>query len=322
MSLRLRSVMNNLLLKYHEIKIASGVKSVSIDRYINYIDDFYINNNIDSIVYTKELHSLWIKERNDLEGHYVRYIRTIYLIEFLSFIKSLGYDVYIPRRLPYKSSNFIAYIFADEELYKYFEYIDSFFSYKDPMVALYVPIVFRILLSCGTRIGETLALRVEDIDLNEGVIHLKETKNSRFRSIPMSSSLLSLLKQYCDKCLYLKSKDDFFFSHIDKRKVDEQSIYHIHRKALEYAGVPYIGSTKGPRLHDLRHTFAVKSLKQFEDRGCDLNNVLPILRQYLGHTNISATEKYLQLVSQNYNDVLDKTKDTELSIMKGENNDD
>lgn len=315
MALRLRSTISNLLKKYHDIKISSGTKAVSIDRYVNYIDDFYFDNKIEEITYTKDMHLLWLKQRNDLEGNYVRYIRTNYLIEFLSFIKSLGYDVYIPRRLPYKSSNFVAYIFSDEQLLKYFEYVDSFFSYKDPMVALYVPIIFRILIGCGTRIGETLALRVEDVDIVNGVINLKETKNSRFRTIPVSDSLLKVIKQYCDKCLYLKANNDFFFSHKDGRKVKEQSIYLIHRKALDYASIPYIGSTKGPRLHDLRHTFAVNSLKKFEENGCDLNNVLPILKQYLGHTDISATEKYLQLVSENYVDVLTKTKKTELFIM-------
>ena len=321
MTLRLRSGICDLLKQYHDIKIASGTKAVSIDRYINYIDDFYFNNNFKEMVYTKEMNSLWLKERNDLEGNYVRYTRNNYLIDFLSFVTSLGYgDVYIPRRLPYKPVNFIAYIFSEKELEKYFEYIDSFFSYKDPMVALYIPIIFRILIGCGTRIGETLALKVEDVDIINGIIHLKETKNSRFRTIPISDSLLTVIKQYCDKCLYLKTKNDFFFSHKDGRKVKEHSIYLIHRKALEYANIPYIGSTKGPRLHDLRHTFAVNSLKNFEKRGCDLNNVLPILKQYMGHTNIHDTEKYLQLVSENYFDVLDKTKETELLIMgAGEN---
>ena len=320
MALRLRSVVSNFLIKYRDIKISSGIKAASIDRYVNYIDDFYFENEIKEIIYTKDMHSLWLKQRNDLEGSYVRYTRTNYLIEFLSFIKSLNYDVYIPRRIPYKGSNFVAYIFSDEQLSKYFEYVDSFFSHKDPMVALYVPIVFRILIGCGTRIGETLALRVEDVDIANGIIYLKETKNSKFRAVPVSDGLLKVIKQYCDKCLYLKTNKDFFFSHKDGRKVKEQSIYLIHRKALDYANIPYIGSTKGPRLHDLRHTFAVNSLKSFEERGCDLNNVLPILKQYLGHTNISATEKYLQLISENYIDVLSKTEKTESFIMGGDEN--
>ena len=126
MTLRLRSGICDLLKQYHDIKIASGIKAVSIDRYINYIDDFYFNNNFKEMVYTKEMNSLWLKKRNDLEGNYVRYTRNNYLIDFLSFVTSLGYGVYIPRRLPYKSVNFIAYIFSEKELEKYFEYIDFY----------------------------------------------------------------------------------------------------------------------------------------------------------------------------------------------------
>lgn len=55
MTLRLRSGICDLLKQYHDIKIASGTKAVSIDRYINYIDDFYFNNNFKEMVYTKEM---------------------------------------------------------------------------------------------------------------------------------------------------------------------------------------------------------------------------------------------------------------------------
>ena len=216
MTLRLRSGICDLLKQYHDIKIASGTKAVSIDRYINYIDDFYFNNNFKEMVYTKEMNSLWLKERNDLEGNYVRYTRNNYLIDFLSFVTSLGYGVYIPRRLPYKSVNFIAYIFSEKELEKYFEYIDSFFSYKDPMVALYVPIIFRILIGCGTRIGETLALKVEDVDIINGIIHLKETKNSRFRAVPISDSLLIAIKQYDNVKIKFTKMDRLFFTNLDR----------------------------------------------------------------------------------------------------------
>ena len=305
MPLRLNSVAADELFKYRSLKLAVGVKPVSIDRYISYIDDFYLENNINQIIFTKDMNDLWLKNRNDLEGNTVRYTRTNYLIEFLSYLSSQGYEVVIPRRLPYKESKFVAKIFTQEELIEYFEYIDSFKNTRDSMAALYTPIIFRVLIGCGTRIGETLALKVEDVDLCNGIIHLKETKNGKFRSIPVSRSLHNALKLYGAKCLYLKNKDDFFFSHIDGRKVQEQTIYNIHRQALNYAGIPYI-----------RHAFAVNSLKHFEERGCDLNNVLPILCQYLGHSKISATEKYLQLVNENYNDVLDKTKNTESIIME------
>lgn len=227
MPLRMTSVVKEELSKYRDIKIASGIKAVSIDRYISYIDDFYNKYNIQEIIFTKDMVALWHRKRNEQEGSFVKYARTSYLIEFLSYLTSQNYEVYIPRRIPHKPSKFVAKIFTDEELVKYFEFVDQFENNRDPMTSLYVPIVFRILIGCGTRVGETLALRVEDVDLKEGIIHLKTTKNGKFRSIPVSDSLLKVLRQYAMKCLYLKNNKDFFFSHIDGRKVKEHSIYLI-----------------------------------------------------------------------------------------------
>lgn len=315
MPLRLNSIFKNLLSDYREIKLANGIKDVSIDRYISYIDDFICSSGIQEIAFTDQMVKDTYKKRNTTEGDLVRYIRINYLIDFLSYVRSLGYEVCIPRRMPHKPSNFIATIFTDEQIKNYFKYVDQFKNIRDPMVALYVPVIFRILYGCGTRIGETLSLKVEDVDLENGILFLKETKNRQHRAVPVSDSLLIILKKYSEKCLYLKTTKSYFFSHIDGKRVSEQSIYNIHRKALESAGIPYVGSTKGPSLHDWRHTMAVTSLENFEKRGCDLNNVLPILSKYLGHTTIFFTEKYLQLVEHHFDSVLDKSEQTEKYIM-------
>ena len=76
-----------------------------------------------------------------------------------------------------------------------------------------------------------------------------------------------------------------------------------------------MGGGLGPRLHDWRHTFCVNSLLNFEKRGCDLNNVLPILMQYVGHNRVSSTERYLKLVAEHFDEVINKTNDTTLYIL-------
>lgn len=315
MPLRTKSCFKNLLLEYRKVKIASGTKDVSVDRYISYFDDFISNQNINEIVFTKDMNAEWIKPRNKSEGNYVRYTRVNFSIAFLSFIKSLGYDVHIPRRLPFKATRFTAHIYSEHEIEKYFEYIDMYENRNNLMAAIYTPVIFRILYGCGTRVGETLSLKVQDVDLENGVLFLKETKNDRYRAVPVSKSLLKVLVKYSEKCLYLKRNQDFFFSYLDGRRVGEQSIYLIHRKALEYAGIPYIGSNKGPRVHDWRHTMAVTVLERFDRNKCDLYNVLPILKQYLGHVAISSTEQYLQLVEMHFDSVLSKTLGTEMKVM-------
>lgn len=311
---RLKSCFKQELENFRDLKAASGIKDVSIQRYLNYFDDFINEACIQKIEFTKEMNDQWIKfQRN--EGPAIRYTRVNYSIEFLRFLKGKGYDVYIPHRLPYVGPNIQHYIYTEAERDKYFEYIDSVDHAKDPMAALYIPVIFRILYACGTRVGETLSIKAKDVDLESGIILLRESKNGKERLIPVSDSLHKILKTYASKCLYLKNDDDYFFAHIDRRRVDEQRIYWIHRKALEYAGIPYVGNGKGPRVHDWRHTMAVMSLEQFLKKGADLYNVLPILKTYLGHTNIASTERYVHLVQQNYDNVLDKTIKTERTIL-------
>ena len=265
-------------------------------------------------MFDKKLITKWYKFKPE-QGEFTKFIRISFSIRFLNYVRSLGYEVEIPRKPRTISSKQQCYIFNSEEIRQYFKNIDSYYSIKDPMVALYLPVIFRILYSCGTRIGEVLSIKVKDVDLETGIILLKETKNEKYRQIVVSDELRCLLKQYADKCLYLKKQNDYFFSHIDRRRVSEQSIYRFHRKALSDSNINYVGGGSGPRLHDWRHTFCVNSLLNFEKRGCDLNNVLPILMQYVGHSRVLSTERYLKLVAEHFDEVINKTNDTTLYIL-------
>ena len=317
MTLRVSSVFKDLLLAYRDIQLASGIKMATIERQLNYFDEFIKENNIKDIKFDHDTAIKWLNYRSE-QGPLTRNIRISWSIHFLNYLKSLGYEVYIPRLPRYVASRFQAYIFSDDEIKRYFENIDTYFSNKDPFVALYLPAIFRILYTSGTRVGETLSIKVKDVDFENGIIKLKETKNGKERYVVLNEDVRILLNKYANKCLYLKTDDDYFFSHIDKRRISEQSVYRFHRKALRDSNIKYIGRGSGPRLHDLRHTFAVKSLIKFEKEGFDLNNVLPILSKYLGHSNISATEKYIRLVADHFDDFINRTKGITAYLMDGD----
>lgn len=320
MTLRLSSVFKPYLMNYREVLLASGIKEASFQRQMNYFDRFARDNNIDTIEFTKE-HSSRLYQFMPEQGEFTRYIRIGWTIKFLLYLKSNGYDVYIPRLPKCTTSKQQSYIYTDEELNKYFENIDRYYDEHDPFVALCLPVIFRILLSSGTRIGETLSLKVSDVDLDNGILKLKETKNKKERYVVVSDEMKKLLNLYADKCLYLKKNDAYFFSQKNGKRINELSIYNYHRKALSDSGIRYIGGGKGPRLHDLRHTFAVNSLSNFEKEGSDLYNVLPILSQYLGHASIASTERYLRLIVEHFDEVILKTEKT-TAYINGENNND
>ena len=159
----------------------------------------------------------------------------------------------------------------------------------------------RSILPYSPPLPRTYAIAPKkDVDLKEGIIALYETKNNCARYIVVSDELKSLLNRYAERCFYELSDDDYIFSCSNGHRLSGDFLYELHRKFLDRAGIPYIGNGNGPRVHDFRHTFAVRSFKQLVDSGKDLYVALPILSTYLGHKTIYATERYLRLTVSIY----------------------
>ncbi len=108
--------------------------------------------------------------------------------------------------------------------------------------------------------------------------------------------MLTYMKSYRSNPLVANAKSIYFFPAPDGGFYDTSTIYDIFRKCLFDAGIPHRGRGKGPRLHDLRHSFAVHILNKWSSEGKDIYTCLPILRTALGHDRITTTEKYLRLV--------------------------
>ena len=126
------------------------------------------------------------------------------------------------------------------------------------------------------------------------------------RVVPMSDSLLKLCREYSDRHNDNRLSDSYYFSPNGTRRYSPQTIYNRFRDVLFYSGIPHRGKGKGPRLHDLRHTFAVHSLRQLSERGEDLYTVLPVLSEYMGHSSVSSTQYYLRLTAEVYPDMIKK----------------
>jgi integrase len=133
-----------------------------------------------------------------------------------------------------------------------------------------------------------------------GIIKLVEVKNNCERYIVTGSDMRELLNRFADKTFYLIDDDDYIFLSARGERRQGHRIYEIHRMILKEAGIPFLGNSNGPRLHDWRHTFAVRSFKQMVDSGMDMYVALPVLSTYLGHKTIYATERYVRLTMELY----------------------
>lgn len=159
--------------------------------------------------------------------------------------------------------------------------------------------LLRVLLLTGLRRGEALALKVSDVDLATAVLHVRCGKLGKARFVPVAADLADRLRSYDAKVrteVAERSADDAFFPGPDGHRMGRPStLYGTFRRVLECAGISHRGRGEGPRLHDLRHSFAVFRLLSWYEQGADLRAKLPLLATYLGHVGLETSQVYLHM---------------------------
>lgn len=291
--------------QYLDIKAASGFKEHSFYFPLRTFDRFCKKEKISEPVFTREMNERWIL-RGTHEAATTHYSRVNAIKHFLMYLAKEGFSVYVSRDVKFIPTDFSPHIYTDDEIKRFFLAVDNYRSPNNPKNAIQLPIIYRTLYCCGTRITETLSIRKKNVDLENGIIKLHMTKNSEHRYIVLSDEMADLYRQFADKCFYLLGDDDYIFTNSRGRQFSQKSFHELHTELLRRANIPYIGDGEGPRLHDWRHTFAVRAFKQLSDSGWDMYYALPILSTYLGHKTIYATEGYIRLVNSYYPDILRK----------------
>lgn len=285
-------------------KRALGSKCRSEVETLNQFDAYCIEHGLTKIALPQELFDSWCEKRPHENGS-TQHARVEHLRLFAKFLTNNGIDAptaFFP--LPRLSKTFVPYIFTHEEIARFLVAVDKTsptMHYGMPsLIHLVSPVLFRMLYCCGLRVGEALKLKTENVDLTAGVLHLLETKGNKERLVPMSATLTQICSEYRNKLVVKNYGSEYFFPAPDRLHYATCTIYDRFRQCLFAAGIPHGGRGKGPRLHDLRHTFAVHTLNAWAAQGRDLYVALPILSAYLGHSHLKSTEQYLRLVPEAY----------------------
>jgi integrase len=212
---------------------------------------------------------------------------------FAKYLDTIGHSGVLPD-VPRAKSNFIPYIFSDEEISQLMHLADNLqmkeHSPYSPHIELKIPMILRILYGCGTRIGETMALQRKDIDFKAGTIFLRTTKCSKERRIPMHESLVQILERYCLAIGIMQDPDAYLFPGKKQgQPCVSRCVQEWFSRLLELANIDQRAKEPGERgasLHCLRHVFVLKSMQQMEAAGhqVDLNDLL--LPTYLYQSSI------------------------------------
>lgn len=154
------------------------------------------------------------------------------------------------------------------------------------------------------RASEAASLKLEDVDLRNGVLTIHEPKNGKDRYVPMSPSVIHATQWFHNSIHPGGLQGDaFFFTGKYNDYINRHRIYHWFRLCIDKAGIDHMGKGQGPREHDLRHSFCVHSLRNLYLAGIDLYCTLPVLSVYVGHKSIAATQYYLRLTADMYPDI-------------------
>ena len=152
-----------------------------------------------------------------------------------------------------------------------------------------------LLYTTGIRIGEALSVNLEHFHRTERRIYIAEGKFRKARWVPLSDSTCRALEQYLRKRSQIRprSPDSPLLINQRSQRLHQCSVNQTFRNLLRQCGIHH-SKPIGPRIHDLRHTFAVDRLLAWYRDGQDVNARLPWQATYMGHVDVHSTQVYLQ----------------------------
>jgi Site-specific recombinase XerD len=294
--------MNSLL----EVKASAGISAQRMKWILKEFDDYAHSESLTDPHLTQDFIAGWRKTRvADCD-------RTIYAKysvwhQLTTLMSRRGCACFIPKLPVYPKADFTPYIFTAAQITDIFAACDAYRLYDVRMGTslMAMPALLRMLYGTGARISEALSVVNGDVHLEQGYIHLRKTKNGTERVVPVSETLAGVLQEYVSyrdrmPIAGISSAVRPFFVKPDGTSFQANAVYQFFRKMLDRCGIPFKGNHQGPRVHDLRHTFAVHSLVQMDHNGIDLYTGLPILSACLGHHSLAATEQYVRLTFAMY----------------------
>lgn len=155
-------------------------------------------------------------------------------------------------------------------------------------------VLIGLLAATGMRPGEAFALDRGDVDLNEGLLVVRESKFHKSRQVPLHPTTVAALAAYRARRdrWFSKSPTAAFIACRPQGRLAHKNVHYAFHQLLSQAGIDN-PERRRARLHDFRHRFAVNTLRDWHARGLDVQAMLPLLSTYLGHVNPATTYWYL-----------------------------
>ena len=159
-----------------------------------------------------------------------------------------------------------------------------------------------LLYGAGLRFSEATRLLREDVDLKASVLTIRDTKFHKSRLVPAGLPLATVLTNHLSQSegqRFARDGAAFLLSNRDGTRLASSTVQNAFDRLRSTADVQgSAGGRSAPRMHDLRHSFAVHRLTAWYRQGADVQRLLPVLSTYLGHSDLEGTKIYLTMTPE------------------------
>jgi integrase len=213
---------------------------------------------------------------------------------FLSYLQAFDPQIVVPPAglVPDGKHRAIPYIYSDADV---LALINACTGLQPELRTATYQTLIGLLAVTGIRRSEAIGIDRADLDLAHGLVLIRHAKNGGLRRLPLHPSTVAALQDYAllrDRIIAQPRSQAFFLSTRGTRVLAD-NLTQVFARLVRSTGLDWTGHPRRPRLHDLRHTFAVRTLQDWHQQGLDTAALLPRLTAYLGHENPEATYWYL-----------------------------
>jgi len=218
---------------------------------------------------------------------------------FARYLRALDPATEVPPvgLLPEPSHRIVPYIYSDVDLGRLLEAAGRLSP--EHRADTYQTLIGLVAVT-GMRVGEAARLDRDDVNVDQALVTIRNTKYGKSRQLPLHKSTLKALVAYArrrDERRPHPKAPSFFTSTVGTRLLRD-NVCTLFPRLVRDAGLASPDLRRPPRLHDLRHTFAVRCVIGWYRRGIDVERHMPLLSTYLGHIAPSSTYWYLSAVPE------------------------
>lgn len=291
----LESCLAGSIRRFIQLRQLSGTDYHTQARLLLYFDRYLVAQKVIGSQLTRQIVEAYEKTLSRLVPR-GRANRMCVVRQLCAYLSRDDPHTYVPEssRTPSSQASFVAYIYTEDEV----RALLTAAARLTPLGALRGPTyqtLLGLLYTTGIRIGEAMSLNLSDFHRDDALLYIEEGKFHKSRWLPLSSTTGAALSCYTDRRRHTQpnTADAPLFLNQRGRRLQHCTVNQCWHDLLRKCGIT-CQAHNGPRLHDLRHSFAVHRLLAWYQDGRDINARLAWLATYMGHVDIRSTQVYLQ----------------------------